>query len=81
MAGASGQPARAARLVGFAEATRDALLIQEEFVTPAKVEAYNRLLATLPTQLSSIQFEVARAAGALPLDQGVTYALDDTAHA
>ena len=33
----SGQPARAAQLIGFAEASRAALNTQDEFVTPSKL--------------------------------------------
>jgi predicted ATPase/Tfp pilus assembly protein PilF len=74
----SGQPARAAQLIGFAEATRDALPMPEEFVPPSKREEYERLLVSLPAQLTSTQFEAARAAGhALSLDQGIAYALGD----
>ena len=82
VAGACGQPTRAAQLLGFAETTRSAIITQDEYVPPSKYEAYDRLLATLPTQLRSTEFEAARAAGrALPLEQGIAYALDDTAHA
>ena len=47
-----GQPARAARLIGFAETTRGALNTQDEYVTPSKCEVYDSLLVTLPAQLS-----------------------------
>ena len=75
---ACGQPARAARLLGFAETTRGAIITQDEYVTPSKHEVYDRLLVTLPAQLLPTQFEAARAAGrALSLEQGIAYALGD----
>jgi len=78
LAAKAGQPARAAQMLGFAEATRDALSMQDEFVTPSKREAYDNLLAALLAQLSPTQFEAARAIGrSLSLDQGIVYALDD----
>src|SRR6266545_2381648 len=75
---ACGQPARAARLLGFAETIRGAIITQDEYVTPSKYEVYDRLLVTLPAQLLPTQFEAARAAGrALSLEQGIAYALGD----
>jgi tetratricopeptide (TPR) repeat protein len=75
---ADGEPARAARLLGFAETTRGAIITPDEYVMPSRYEVYDSLLATLPAQLLPTQFEAARAAGrALSLDQGIDYALGD----
>jgi tetratricopeptide (TPR) repeat protein len=75
---ADGEPARAARLVGFAETTRGAIITPDEYVMPSRYEVYDSLLVSLPAQLLPTQFEAARAAGrALSLDQGIDYALGD----
>ena len=39
-----------ARLLGFAETIRGAIITQDEYVTPSKYEVYDRLLVTLPSQ-------------------------------
>jgi tetratricopeptide (TPR) repeat protein len=75
---AAGEPARAARLLGFAEAARDPLPTQDEYTLPFKQQIYESLLASLPAQLSPARFEAIRAEGrALSLEQGIAYAIED----
>ncbi|MEO7911036.1 MAG: hypothetical protein ABIV47_15440 [Roseiflexaceae bacterium] len=73
----SRQPVCAAQLLGYAEATRGAMITQDEYIMPFKYEVYDSLLATLSAQLLPTQFAAARAARALSLEQGIGYALAD----
>jgi hypothetical protein len=73
--GAQGQPARAARLFGAAEALREVLGLPMQPVAQA---AYARDLAAVQAQIDEAAFAVEWAVGqAMPLELAIAYALDE----
>jgi non-specific serine/threonine protein kinase len=70
-----GQPARAVRLLAWADATREAIADRRPPVEQADVD---RDLAVIRTQLNDATFEAEQAAGrAMTMDEAVVYALNE----
>jgi tetratricopeptide (TPR) repeat protein len=77
VAGAQGQPERAARLLGIADALRDSA---DMLLQPAYRAAYERDVAAARAQLDEATFAAAWAAGrALTLEQAIALALSNDA--